>query len=158
LAIEGQKLSPDGRKHVPRHVSREVAEAVATLSHKTKKLEEAKRGNLEAQLQQYYSLVIRAPADAHQWLCKSADQGHPDARYRLALLYEYGNEGFERDYIRAYLWYVLAAETGSYWAGRHLQRLARDHLSPDDTVEAKKALREWKPGQCEVDLGLVPEQ
>lgn len=154
LATEQRQLSSDGEKSVPR----EVAEAVAALSHKTKQLEEAEKGDLEAQLQQYYNQVNQAPAEAHRWLCKSADQGHPDARYRLALLYEHGNEGIERDYIRAYMWYVLAAETGSYWAGTHLQRLTREHLSPDETVAAKQGLREWKPGQCESDLGLVPEQ
>lgn len=124
------------------------------LRNKAKQGDNARQGEPEAQLQLYYNLVGQDRAAAHRWLCKSADAGHPDARYRLALLYENGMEGVNKNNVRAYLWYTLAAESGSYWGGRHAIRLRNEHLTAQALIEAEDAVQKWRPGHCEFGLGL----
>lgn len=108
----------------------------------------------DEQLQLYYDLITEERVAAQRWLCKSADQGHPDARYRLALLYENGNEGFEKNYLQAYVWYTLSHESGNYWAGQHALRLRDNNLNHQTITLAEEIIRKWQPGQCEIDLGL----
>lgn len=110
-------------------------------------------GEADTQLQRYFNLIASESAAAHHWLCKSADQGHPDARYRLALLYENGSEGLQKDLVKAYRWYVLAGESGAYWGGRHALRLEQEALGPDEVGEARESVMEWRPGQCEIEIG-----
>jgi hypothetical protein len=122
---------------------------------------EACRGEPDLQLQRYFSLVETDPTAAHRLLCKSADQGHPEARYRLALLFEHGEEGFARDPVQAYMWYVLAGESGKYWGGKHALRLKQEVLSPEQLAEARQAVQAWRPGQCEstadLPVGIEPK-
>ena len=40
-----------------------------------------------------------------------AEQGHADAQYRLALMYDYG-EDIEQDYTQAFKWYQKSANQG----------------------------------------------
>ena len=40
-----------------------------------------------------------------------AEQGHADAQYRLALMYDYGEE-VEQDYAQAFKWYQKSANQG----------------------------------------------
>ncbi len=39
--------------------------------------------------------------------------------------------------------------------GEMLHFFADRHLNPEELSEAKSLLREWAPGQCKRDLGLV---
>ena len=110
------------------------------------------QGEADIQLQKYFTLIETDPTAAHQWLCKSADQGHPEARYRLALIYENGNQDFKKNPVKAYMWYVLAGESGKYWGGKHALRLQQDVLGPEELAEARKAVQEWRPGQCEAGI------
>lgn len=110
---------------------------------------EAHQGEADTQLQRYLSLIATDPAAAHRSLCQSADQGHPEARYRLALIHENGDEGYEVDPVTAYVWYVLAGESGKYWGGKHALRLQQDVLGTEELAEARKAVKAWRPGQCE---------
>lgn len=123
-------------------------------SYTTQLIEKAKHGDAEAQLQYYYYLRRQKPMEAHIWLCKAADQGHPQARYRLALLYENGYEGIKKDLIRAYIWYRLSENTGNSWGGKKAQILEKEYLDTHDLVIAKKTIKEWKPGQCMIELDL----
>lgn len=103
-------------------------------------------------LQLYYKMIDINKAEAHQWLCKSADGGYPDARFRLALLYEHGHEGIVQSSVYAYLWYVLAAQSGSYWGEKNAFRLKNDILTLESIDSAEQLIKKWKPGQCEIDL------
>jgi TPR repeat protein len=108
--------------------------------------------NARLQLQHYYGLASYDPAGAHKLLCKSADGGVADARYNLALIYEHGENGIQRDYVRAYMWYILSAQAGSQLSSKHAARVATEYLAPEDLSKAEQAIQEWKPGQCEKDL------
>ena len=118
----------------------------------------AYQGEADIQLQHYFDLIEADPTAAHQWLCKSADQGHSEARYRLALIYEHGNESFEKNPVKAYMWYVLAGESGKYWGGKHAFRLQQEVLAPEERAAARKAVQEWRPGQCEAGIGSKPSR
>ena len=122
------------------------------LWHKVQEGQKATQGEPESQLQLYYSTVSSDPASAHRWLCKSADHGHPDARDRLALLYEHGSEGFDKGLVRAYMWYALAAQSGSYWGAHNAKRIRDNDLDPALISAAENAVVTWQVGQCEDGL------
>jgi len=135
------------RRELYAHRSDEELRAAA------RKGSEACRGEADLQLQQYFNLVETDPPAARRLLCKSADEGHPEARYRLGLLYEQGAEGFAQDPVRAYLWYLLAGEAGKYQGGQQALRLKQQVLSAGQFAEARQAVQAWRPGQCERDAG-----
>jgi hypothetical protein len=112
-------------------------------------LAKAERGDAEARLQLYWS-----PRALNRlgWLCRAADQGHPDAQYRLGLLHQHGKEGMTQDPVQAYMWYRLAAANGHHPAAVEAQALL-EKLSAGQAMEAEGLLQKWGPGQCE--LGLV---
>ena len=97
------------------------------------------------------------PKEALRWLCKSADQGNQYASHILGSIYSRGgfrwiDRNFARqDYQLAYMWYSL----GDQMDGEMLHSFAGRHLNSEELSEAKSLLREWQPGQCERDLGLV---
>jgi hypothetical protein len=146
--VDDALLDQTVRSEIYAHLSDEELRARAELGTK------ACQGKADMQLQRYFGLVATAPAAARPWLCKSADQGHPEARYRLALLYENGDGDFEKDLVKAYMWYVLAGESGKYWGGRHALRLKQEVLGPEELAEAQNAVQQWRPGQCEIESGL----
>ena len=117
-------------------------------------LQKAEEGNSEAQLQLYYRTIAKDEETAHRWLCRSAEQGHPDARYRLALLFENGNEKCPQDFTRAYVWYLLAAESGHHWGEPNARRIQTEYLSTEGLLEARQKFSDWRPGDCATDLGL----
>jgi hypothetical protein len=75
----------------------------------------------------------------------------------MAEAYEWG--GFiwirkgdiQQNYKLAYVWYALPG----IYDEEDLQFFADRHLNSEELSEAKSLLREWQPGQCEKDLGLV---
>jgi hypothetical protein len=145
---EGVLADATVRGEIYAHRSNEELRAVA------KKGSAACHGEAEVQLQHYFDLVKTDPMAAHRLLCQSADQGHPEARYRLALIYENGSEGFAPDPVQAYLWYVLAGESGKYQGGQQALRLKQEVLGPAQLAEAQQAVQAWRPGQCEHQTGL----
>jgi hypothetical protein len=149
IAETNRDVYPDAQVRKEIYAHRSDEELCAASEQGT----QAREGEAEAQLQRYYSLVGSDPTAAHHWLCQSADRGHPDARYRLAILYEAGSGGLEKDPVKAYRWYVLAGESGQYWGGQHAFRLQKETLAPKQLAEAREALQAWRPGQCEVELG-----
>lgn len=113
--------------------------------------ESAYNGDAEAQLQMYWRIPT---PDRFEWLCRSADQGHLDARYRIGILYEHGSEALPSDYVRAYQWYMMAAEVGAYWAGRAAERI-KEKLTPEQMAQAERLISEWRPGQCSLELKIT---
>jgi TPR repeat protein len=111
-------------------------------------------GEPEQLYQSYYNTITIGSkvTPAHESLCQSADKGNPDARYRLGLLFEFGHEGFKKDFSKAYLWYALAGESGKYRGGKNALRMKKEHLSSESFLQAEDMVRRWKPGQCELDL------
>ena len=55
--------------------------------------------------------VAKDNTQAVYWYRKSAEQGHSEAQYNLALKYYYG-EGMAKDYKQAFYWYKKSAEQG----------------------------------------------
>ncbi len=98
-------------------------------------------------LRLYDDLKDFAPEIAHKSLCKSADHGYEEARYRLGEIFEDNN-----NYVQGYIWYSLS---GRYSDIKDLEAYSNRHLTKDQYQQAKKAIREWRPGQCESELNLV---
>ena len=113
-----------------------------------------KRGEPEKLLQLYHFTLGENLDLAHDYLCKAADQNHPDARYRLAILYEHGHEKLVKNLHKAYIWYALASESGHYWASHHMVRIKKEIINSKEFSYTENALLNWKSGQCAIDLGL----
>ena len=118
---------------------------------------EANKGNTDAQLKLFEEIYSEDPNRGLRWLCKSADLGNEEARFIMAKIYEYGgyagveNNVVQQDYKLSYLWLALVG----LYDQEDLQFFADRHLTVEELSEAKNLLREWTPGQCEKDLGLV---
>jgi len=109
----------------------------------------ASQGKAEAQLQLYWN----NPGDeqAFKWLCRAADQGNTEARYRLGLLYENGSGGAPKDPIDAYMWYRLSAHTGNYMRASDQAKRLYAKMTIEQKRQAERRLFEWNPGKCERD-------
>ena len=127
----------------------EKAKEEAEYESKNKKLSE--QGDASAQLNMYQILWYEDTGEALRWLCRSADQGNSDARYRLGQLYQ-GISSTEREFIQpdkiqAYVWYSLSGKDYDYF-------IYESNFSDQELELAKSALAQWQPGQCERSLGL----
>jgi hypothetical protein len=109
----------------------------------------ALQGDPKASYQLYWN---RSDPGPHIWLCRAADLGQPEARYRLGVLYWYGSEGVKQDYVESYKWYALSAQTGNYEAWKESRRIKREVLTPDDATRANTLVNSWQPGKCEHDI------
>jgi hypothetical protein len=104
------------------------------------------------QLELYYGAISQDKTKlAHLYLCSSADQGHPDARYRIGWLYENCAEGLSCSSIRALYWYRLAAKSQHYLGAVNAKRLT-EASKPDELAEVERLIEAWEPGQCSRDL------
>lgn len=86
--------------------------------------------------------VDRDFEEALRWYRKSADQGHADSQYRIAVAYSFGLGGVIKDDATAAKWLHRAAENGHRKSQRLLARAYESGelgITPDD----KKA-RHWK--------------
>ena len=75
--------------------------------------------------------------------CLDADKGNALAQFSLGFIYEKGL-GMPQDYVRAHMWFSLAAAQGTKGAAEWRDRLAA-RMSPAQITEAQKLAREWKP-------------
>lgn len=122
-----------------------------------KLFQQAKQGNADVQLALFKRIRYQNPKEALRWLCKSADQGNQDASHISGSIYSRdGFDWIDRNFVRqddqlAYMWYSL----GGQMDGEMLHSFAGRHLNSVELSEAKSLLREWTPGRCERDLGLV---
>jgi len=149
VAAKNPALAADDRAWQDLH-------SVDPLQVQEELLRQAKQGDADAQLALFKSMRHQNSKEALRWLCKSADQGNLDARHTLGSIYEQGGwrHGFMwlgRNYLLAYMWYSLGGQMDE----KMLHSFADRYLSDAELSEAKILLREWAPGQCERDLGLV---
>jgi len=73
----------------------------------------------------------------------AADKGNGLAQFSMGFIYERGL-GLPQDYVRAYMWFSLAATQGTKGAAEWRERLAAS-MSPAQIKEAQKLASEWKP-------------
>jgi len=116
-------------------------------------LDRAQKGDMDAQFElgkNYETGRIGLPKDITQaqfWYKKAADQGDPFSEASLAILFNFG-KGVARDYVQAYMWYVLAVEH-SKGADKDSITEMRDNLADKMThqqiVEAERLAKDWKP-------------
>ena len=84
-----------------------------------------------------------------------AEQEHADAQYRLALMYDYGEE-VEQDYAQAFKWYHRSANQGYEKAQYNLGWMYKNaHGMPEDNAKAvewylKAANQGYAPAQATV--------
>jgi TPR repeat protein len=69
-----------------------------------------------------------------------AEQGDANAQYNLGLLYDNG-QGFIQDYIRAHMWWNVAASEGNENAASSRDNLAKE-MTPEDISKAQDMARE----------------
>jgi TPR repeat protein len=107
----------------------------------------ADAGDAEAQfhLGELYRLgrgVPEDPAMAGRWHLEAAKQGHAQSMYYVALMYYRGRGGdWEKDYVRAYVWFTLAADKGIGDATWWRDRLG-EKMSDREAARAKEVLAE----------------
>lgn len=108
-------------------------------------------GNPYAQFRLYRELMQSEPTTAYRWLCKSADNGHSQARYTLGQISKYSKQ----DHVQAYVWYALSSysQSGNF-NEESLQAFVENNLSAKEYQKARIALLKWRPGQCVAELGL----
>lgn len=97
-----------------------------------------------------FRICPKCPADdaaALKWLRKAADQGVPEARSNLGFMYENG-EGVPQDYVKAHMWFNLAAAVAKP-KDREMMARYRDDLAgkmtPAQVAEAQRLAREYVP-------------
>jgi hypothetical protein len=105
-------------------------------------------------------LYPRNISDEAKWFCPQADDGIADPQRRIGDLLYYGyGETPNRDLVRAYVWYSLAAKGCNSEAQIRLLALEKQ-LTDEELQDARRRLDAWKPGhgQCMKDLteaGLI---
>lgn len=78
---------------------------------------------------------------AAQWYERAAENGHTQARYNLATMYENG-EGVERDMVQAHFWAQAALRNDMREAVDLIDRLEQD-MSRAQMSEAQNRFAEW---------------
>jgi len=88
------------------------------------------------------------------WLDKAAAQGHPQASYELAALYEAGL-GVQKDYNRARHYYEVAIEQGHRDAHFNLALLFNGEQAPFDDLQRARQLMQVVAQQGDVEAQFV---
>lgn len=117
---------------------------------------QAEAGDPEAQFELGNDLRLKGElAEARNWWCLAANQSHGKAQERIGDEYRYGRvtDG-ESDYVRAYMWYHLAASNGDAQAFPS-KVSAAGKMTPEQIAEAERLAREWRPGPCEPQAGAA---
>lgn len=109
----------------------------------------AKRGDAEAkyQLGRRASVLGGLGAERLKWICASANEGYPTARYQMGRYFETLPKP---DYLQAYLWQSLVDGStlpAASAAQRRLERLASAEIIED----AKVMVASWHPDQSYCD-------
>jgi TPR repeat protein len=83
-------------------------------------------------------LVIKNAAQAAFWYHKAAEQGNVEGQIRLAVLYDYGEQGVPQDHAQAAIWYRRAAEQGESLAQTQMGVIYHEGsgVPQDDTQSA----------------------
>ncbi len=70
-----------------------------------------------------------------------AEQGHADAQYLVGIMYALG-QGAPQDYVKAHMWFNLAAAQGDKEAATKRDIVAKPMI-PDQIAKAERLAREW---------------
>ena len=132
----------------------------------------AELGDDEAQFQ--VALRSRPGAEQWRWLCYSANQRNESAMNFMGAVYYFGLRPYERDWIKSYMWFSLAASTGqrpsqddvkahAWWTGlrhvvppgKHVRAALPDYpisqndvfrgMSTSEVRQAEELANSWKP-------------
>jgi len=117
----------------------------------------ANKGDMEAQYQLGLSYCCgygagHASAQAINWFCRAALQGHGAAQYELGRFYgkradAWNKQSLRQDLIYAHMWYSLAALQNVPLAAEERNALALDML-PREIQEAGMHVRDWRNVAC----------
>ena len=108
-------------------------------------LEAAKQGHVSAQ----YNLGVMYGAgeggreddkEALMWYRKAAKQGHEVAQFAVGWMYENGKGGVTKNYIYAYMWYTIAAESGNKEARKKRDEMAETEMKPSELDQARASI------------------
>ena len=75
-----------------------------------------------------------------RWYKLAAAQGKANAQFNLGVMYNNGY-GVVKDYMRAYIWFNLAAVTGDDDSVKNRDMIAKQ-MTPQQVAEAQKLARE----------------
>lgn len=82
---------------------------------------------------------------AAQWYRKAAEQGNSHAQWCLGGLYYLGH-GVPQDYVRAHMWFNLAAAGASdKYRDLMVESKMAAKMTPAQIGEAQRMASEWKP-------------
>ncbi len=85
-------------------------------------------------------------ATAHRLLSQSAEDGHANAQFNLARMYENG-EGVARDRVQAHKWFHLSSTGTTDMVLRFVAAAGRDEaageMSAQEIAEAERQAQEW---------------
>ncbi len=100
-------------------------------------------------------LGLRIPqndAEGAKWNLYAAERGDDRYQYRIGLIYEEGR-GVPRDYVRAYMWYSLAATNGweSIAIANDLDQMA-EKPTPEQIAEALKRADYYWPYSSKIAI------
>lgn len=76
-------------------------------------------------------------------IIKSAEEGDTTAQYKLALIYNEGQEGILQNYITAHMWFNLAAASGHESAKSMRNEIARK-MTPNQIADAQNLASKWE--------------
>jgi TPR repeat protein len=112
-------------------------------------LQRAMKGDAAAQAEYGQRLllgngVMRNKREGRQWCRRAAEQGHPLGQFLLGGCY-YNGEGGLADSIRAFMWFILAADQGIKEAIIIIRRLLASQLDESHLREAKRLARAFRP-------------
>jgi TPR repeat protein len=75
------------------------------------------------------------------WYRLAAEQGHAHAQGDLGVMY-YKGWGVPKDYVLAYMWFILAAAQGDEEAVK-LRDIVAGRMTPAQIAEAQRMAWEW---------------
>jgi TPR repeat protein len=89
--------------------------------------------------------VAQDTGEAMRWLRKAANRGDGEARLVLGDLYMKGPP--PRDYVKSYMWLILAVANirgPKRKIAFRLRKQAAAHMTPEQIAQAKKMARDWR--------------
>ncbi|MDP2999308.1 MAG: tetratricopeptide repeat protein [Bryobacterales bacterium] len=98
---------------------------------------EEERGTQRKFIQGEEAFVLRDYDGALAHLGPLADRGHPSACFYMGRLYSEA-AGVPQDYVKAYMWFHLAAEFGSQHPANEAKRRIAKLMSAEELKEARK--------------------
>lgn len=114
----------------------------------------AQHGNVEAQ----YTLYWVKDPQAITWLCRAANKGHAEARYRLCTILRERAIFLELDMISPYVWCSLATARGHTQAWSLANQMRWEDFTADQVDRASRLLLEWQPDNCKELNNLLEKE